>query len=161
MWAFLRRRTLTQWIMVGMVAGVVLGWADPDFSRKLQPAYDIFLRMIKAIIVPLIFSTLVVGIAGHGDDLKKVGRLGIPLPELAAAVVIVVETLGAVCLIIGLLTRFWAACMVVDMAVAILLAVLPQHHVPELEGLLLIGALAIVALGAGPVSLDRLFQKKG
>ncbi len=77
MWAFLRRRTLTQWIMVAMVAGVVLGWARPEWGVGLQPAYTVFLRMIKAIIVPLIFSTLVVGIAGHVDDLKKVGRLAL------------------------------------------------------------------------------------
>ena len=75
MWTFLRRRTLTQWILFGMVAGGVLGWLAPDLSVRLQPASTLFLRMIKSIIVPLIFSTLVGGIAGHGDDLRKVGRL--------------------------------------------------------------------------------------
>ena len=43
MWAWLRQRTLTQWIMVGMVAGVVLGAAAPEFSVGIQPAYTIFL----------------------------------------------------------------------------------------------------------------------
>lgn len=76
-WSFLRRRTLTQWILFGMVAGAVLGWQAPDLSVKLQPASTLFLRMIKSIIVPLIFSTLVGGIAGHGDDLRKVGRLAL------------------------------------------------------------------------------------
>ena len=95
MWTFLRRRTLTQWIMVGMVVGLILGWAAPAFSVKLQPAYTIFLRMIKAIIVPLIFSTLVGGIAGHGDDLKKVGRL-------ALRSIIYFEVVTTLALVVGL-----------------------------------------------------------
>src|SRR5512135_2690942 len=95
MWAFLRRRTLTQWIMVGMVLGVILGAAAPDFSVSLQPAYTIFLRMIKSIIVPLIFSTLVGGIAGHGDDLKRVGRL-------ALRSVIYFEVVTTLALVVGL-----------------------------------------------------------
>ena len=69
-----------------------------------------------------------------------------------------VETLGAACLALGLLTRFWALCMVVDMVVAIWRAVLPRA--PELELLLLVGALALLSLGAGPLSIDRLLQKK-
>jgi proton glutamate symport protein len=95
MWTWLRRRTLTQWIMVGMVLGVVLGAAAPDFSVSLQPAYTIFLRMIKSIIVPLIFSTLVGGIAGHGDDLKKVGRL-------ALRSIIYFEVVTTLALVVGL-----------------------------------------------------------
>src|SRR5512135_774226 len=95
MWAFLRRRTLTQWIMVGMVAGVVLGAAAPGFSVSIQPAYTIFLRMIKSIIVPLIFSTLVVGIAGHGDDLRKVGRL-------ALRSIVYFEVVTTLALVVGL-----------------------------------------------------------
>jgi proton glutamate symport protein len=95
MWSFLRRRTLTQWILVGMLAGIVLGWAAPDFSVGLQPAYTIFLRMIKSIIVPLIFSTLVGGIAGHGDDLKKVGRL-------ALRSIVYFEVVTTLALVVGL-----------------------------------------------------------
>jgi len=77
MWTFLRRRTLTQWILVGMVLGTLLGWAAPDVAVTLRPLATVFLRMIKSIIVPLIFGTLVVGIAGHGDDIKRVGRLAL------------------------------------------------------------------------------------
>jgi len=77
MWSFLKRRTLTQWILVGMVAGVVLGWAAPEVGLSLQPLSTLFLRAIKSIIVPLVFATLVVGISGHGDDLRKVGRLAV------------------------------------------------------------------------------------
>src|SRR2546426_34277 len=75
MWTFLRRRTLTQWIIAAMVVGVVVGIFFPRFAVSLSPISTVFLRMIKSIIVPLIFGTLVVGIAGHGDDMKGVGRL--------------------------------------------------------------------------------------
>ena len=77
MWTFLKRRTLTQWILVGMVAGVLVGWAAPAVGTGLQPLSTLFLRAIKSIIVPLVFATLVVGISGHGDDLRKVGRLAV------------------------------------------------------------------------------------
>jgi len=76
-WAFLRRRTLTQWILIGMALGTLLGWANPDLAIGLRPISTTFLRMIKSIIVPIIFGTLVVGIAGHGDDMKRVGRLAL------------------------------------------------------------------------------------
>ena len=87
--------------------------------------------------------------------------LGIPFPHVFAIVVIVVETLGAGCVAIGLMTRLWAACMVVDMVVAIRLAIMPTGRPFELEGLLLAAALALVALGAGPLSVGRLLQRKG
>jgi putative oxidoreductase len=86
------------------------------------------------------------------------GHLGIPVPIVFAGVVITVETFGAACLALGLLTRLWALCMVVEMCVAIWLAVLPRA--PELELLLLVGSLALLSLGAGPISIDRLLQKK-
>jgi len=72
----LGRRTLTAWIVVGLVAGAELGHDWPRVAENLQFLGTIFLRLIKVIIAPLLFGTLVVGIAGHAD-LKKVGRLGI------------------------------------------------------------------------------------
>lgn len=75
MWTLLRRISLTQWILIGMALGTLVGWAVPDFATTLRPLSTTFLRMIKSIIVPIIFGTLVVGIAGHGDDMKRVGRL--------------------------------------------------------------------------------------
>jgi proton glutamate symport protein len=77
----LRRISLTGWIVVAMVVGVVIGyldnrvWLDTDVAAMVQPLSTIFLRMIKSIVVPLIFASLVMGIAGHGDDLRRVGRL--------------------------------------------------------------------------------------
>jgi proton glutamate symport protein len=67
--------SLTTWIMVGLVAGGVIGWLRPDWGDKVYFLRDIFLNLIKSVIAPLVFSTLVVGIAG-GGDLKKVGRMG-------------------------------------------------------------------------------------
>ena len=67
----------SQWILISMVVGILIGWLAPEFAPNLKPFANIFLRMIKSLIVPLLFSTLVVGIAGHGDDMKKVGRLAL------------------------------------------------------------------------------------
>jgi proton glutamate symport protein len=84
MWKFLRRFTLTQWIFIAMLIGIVLGLTFPDAKRAqhggwaasdLKLLSDLFVRGIKMIIAPILFSTLVMGIAGHGGDLKKVGRL--------------------------------------------------------------------------------------
>ena len=73
----LRRISLTKWILIAMVIGVFVGWLFPDIGVAMKPLSTIFLRMIKSIIVPIIFGTLVVGIAGHGDDMKRVGRLAL------------------------------------------------------------------------------------
>lgn len=75
--AFIRNRSLTQWILISMALGTFVGWAFPDAAQYLKPFSAIFLRMIKSLIAPLIFATLVVGIAGHGDDMKRVGRLAL------------------------------------------------------------------------------------
>jgi proton glutamate symport protein len=72
-----RRPGLTQWIVIAMVAGVVLGWASPRAALAIEPLSAVFLRLIKSLIVPLVASTLLVGIAGHGDDMRRVGRLAL------------------------------------------------------------------------------------
>ena len=74
------RLSSTQWIAISMVLGIVAGYLlpaaeHPDFIMYMKATSSVFLRMIKSLIVPLLFATLVVGIAGHGDDMKKVGRL--------------------------------------------------------------------------------------
>ncbi len=70
------RRSLTTWILVSMVVGAEIGHDWPDFAVRLRVLSQIFLRLIKTVIAPLLFGTLVVGIAGHAD-LKKIGRMGI------------------------------------------------------------------------------------
>ncbi len=97
MWSFLRRRTLTQWIVAAMFAGVAIGVMFPAFAVSLLPISTAFIRIIKSIIVPLIFGTLVVGIAGHGDDMKRVGRL-------ALKSIVYFEIVTTLALFIGLLT---------------------------------------------------------
>src|SRR5258705_13949695 len=67
--------SLTTQILIGLVLGGLLGYVSPNWGNKIYFLRDIFLNLIKSIIAPLIFSTLVVGIAG-GGDLKKVGRMG-------------------------------------------------------------------------------------
>lgn len=69
------KRSLTTWILVAMVIGIAIGIDFPDFSQNLQFLSKIFLRMVKTIVAPLLFATLVVGIAGHAN-LKQVGRMG-------------------------------------------------------------------------------------
>jgi proton glutamate symport protein len=78
-----------------MVAGVLIGTFAPQFAVSLKPLSTVFLRMIKSIIVPLIFGTLVVGIAGHGDDMKRVGRL-------ALKSIVYFEIVTTLALVIGL-----------------------------------------------------------
>jgi proton glutamate symport protein len=88
--------SLTAQILIGLVAGILLGWLSPEWGMAIKPMADIFLRMIKMIIAPLIFSTLVVGIAGAGD-FRTVGRIGLKS-------IIYFEVATTVALIIGLVT---------------------------------------------------------
>jgi proton glutamate symport protein len=75
LWPRFRRLGLTQWIFIAMIVGVFVGYAFPQEAQQLKVVSNLFLRMIKCILVPLVFATLVVGIAGHSDDLKALGRL--------------------------------------------------------------------------------------
>ena len=88
------RLSLTTWIMIGLVAGGVLGYFRPAWGNRVFFLRDIFLNLIKSIIAPLVFSTLVVGIAG-GGDLKKVGRMG-------AKALLYFEVVTTIALFIGL-----------------------------------------------------------
>src|SRR5436189_148757 len=71
-----RMPPLTTQIFIGLVLGIIVGYVWPAFGVAIRPLADAFLRMIKMIIAPLLFSTLVVGIAGTGD-LKAMGRIGV------------------------------------------------------------------------------------
>ncbi|MFL6261618.1 MAG: dicarboxylate/amino acid:cation symporter [Thermoanaerobaculia bacterium] len=88
------RLSLTTWILIGLVAGGVLGYVQPEWGNKVYFLRDIFLNLIKSIIAPLVFSTLVVGIAG-GGDLKQVGRMG-------AKALIYFEIVTTIALFLGL-----------------------------------------------------------
>ena len=72
----LRRRSLTAWILIAMVVGAEVGHDFPGVAIQLRVLSQIFLRLIRTIIAPLLFATLVVGIAGH-SNLRQVGRMGI------------------------------------------------------------------------------------
>ena len=98
-----RRISPTQWVVVSMVLGVAVGYAFPDgpgttgfHATDLQVLSSVFLRMIKSLIVPLLFATLVVGIASHGDDMKRVGKL-------ALRSILYFEVVTTLALLIGLL----------------------------------------------------------
>jgi proton glutamate symport protein len=70
------KRSLTTWILISMIVGAEFGYDLPHVAVKMQVVSKIFLRLIKTIIAPLLFATLVVGIAGH-SNLKQVGRMGL------------------------------------------------------------------------------------
>jgi proton glutamate symport protein len=71
-----RKTSLTYWIFFAMLLGGEIGLDRPQFAEHLRVFSDIFLRLIKVIVAPLIFGTLVTGIAGHGN-LRSVGRIGV------------------------------------------------------------------------------------
>ena len=72
----MKNSQLSLFIFIALIAGVIVGWVAPDFAVQMHPLAAIFLRMVKMIIAPLLFATLVVGIAGHGDP-KSLGRIGV------------------------------------------------------------------------------------
>ncbi len=88
------RRNMTVWILWSMFAGVELGLDAPAFALNLHVLSDIFLRLVKTIVAPLILGTLISGIAAHGS-LKEVGRLGIKS-------LIYFEVLTTIALLVGL-----------------------------------------------------------
>jgi proton glutamate symport protein len=86
--------TTTQ-IFIGLVAGVIIGHFFPDLGVAIKPLADAFLRMIKMIIAPLLFATLVIGIAGTGD-LRAMGRIGLKA-------IVYFEVATTIALVLGLL----------------------------------------------------------
>ena len=97
----MKRPSSTQWIAIAMILGIALGYffpaaEYPSVAIAEKAVSSIFLRMIKSLIVPLIFGTLVVGIAGHGDDMRRVGRL-------AFRSIVYFEVVTTIALAIGLI----------------------------------------------------------
>ena len=72
----MRRLSLTTWILIAIVIGGAFGYLFPTAATELRILSTIFIRLIRTIVAPLLFATLVVGIAGHGN-LKQVGRMGV------------------------------------------------------------------------------------
>src|SRR5437762_518321 len=68
--------SLTTKIFIGLILGILLGWLSPEWGMAVRPLSLLFLNLIKSIIAPLIFATLVIGIAGTGD-IRQVGRIGV------------------------------------------------------------------------------------
>ena len=91
---------VTTQIFIGLLLGIAVGHFWPDFGVAIRPLADTFLRMIKMIIAPLLFATLVVGIAGTGD-MKAMGRIG-----LKAMVYFEIATTIALFLGLGLVNLF-------------------------------------------------------
>ena len=92
----MKHSKLTALIFIALILGVVVGHFAPDFAVRMKPFAVIFLRMVKMIIAPLLFATLVVGIAGHGDA-KSLGKIGLKT-------IIYFEIVTTLALIIGLTT---------------------------------------------------------
>ena len=90
----MKNSKLTIAIFISLFLGILAGWLFPDFAVKTHVLAEIFLRMVKMIIAPLLFATLVVGITGHGDP-KSLGRLGVKT-------VVYFEVVTTLALIIGL-----------------------------------------------------------
>ncbi len=90
----MKHSKLTALIFIALILGVLVGHFAPDFAVKMRPFAIIFLRMVKMIIAPLLFATLVVGIAGHGD-IKSLGKIGLKT-------IIYFEVVTTLALIIGL-----------------------------------------------------------
>ena len=90
-----KRRKLSLWIFSAMIIGVEVGMDFPAFALEMERFGKIFLRLIKSLVAPLIFGTLVVGIAGH-SNLKQVGRIGLKS-------ILYFEIVTTIALFIGLL----------------------------------------------------------
>ena len=90
----MKSKKLTLWIFLALIFGIVFGWVAPQYAVKMQPLADAFLRMIKMIIAPLLFATLTVGIAGHGN-IKSLGKVGVKT-------IVYFEVVTTIALFIGL-----------------------------------------------------------
>jgi proton glutamate symport protein len=94
LWSTIRRRSLMAWIFWAMIAGAELGVDAPAFAVSLRVLSDIFLRLIKTIVAPLILGTLITGIAAHGQ-MRSLGRMGLKA-------LVYFEILTTVAMLVGL-----------------------------------------------------------
>src|ERR1700728_350027 len=112
-WAAWRRRSLMAWIFWAMIAGGELGADAPAFAVSLRVFSDIFLRLIKTIVAPLILGTLITGIAAHGQ-MRSLGRMGLKA-------LVYFEVLTTIAMLVGL-----AAINITRAGVGL---AVPQQHV--------------------------------
>lgn len=91
----MKKPSLTSWILIALIVGALLGIFFPSFAKSLAPVSNIFLRLIKSIVGPLLFGTLVYGIASAGE-LKTMGRI-------AVKSMVYFEVVTTLALLIGLL----------------------------------------------------------
>ena len=86
-------------VLAAIVLGVLLGWSEPAWGAAMKPLGDAFIKLIKMLIAPIIFATVVTGIAGMGD-MKKIGRVGLKA-------LLYFEVVSTLALIIGLVVVNW------------------------------------------------------
>ena len=96
---------------------------------------------------------------GIGATAHMLSGVGFPFASIFAVILMTIETIGAICVLLGILTRAWAAVMAVVMVVAIVAVKIPGHGNFELEALILAGAVTLVALGDGPLSVAVRFKQ--
>lgn len=108
-----------------------------------------------------LFMRLAVGgvFLSHGLDRIHAGLPAFSAGTLLILLVIAIETVGAVCVLLGIWTRLWATAMAIFMAITIIADRLPHHANIELECVLLAGAVTLMALGDGPLSIGIRFKK--
>lgn len=114
----LRRKSLTTWILISIVIGIILGRDYPGIALSLQPLSQGFIRLVKTIVGPILFATLVYGIAGH-NDLKQVGRM-------AWKSLLYFYTATTLALFIGL-----AAINITKAGVGVDASKIPHHELPK------------------------------
>jgi putative oxidoreductase len=96
---------------------------------------------------------------GIGATAHMLANVGFPFSTIFAVILMTIETVGAICILLGILTRAWAGAMAVVMVVAILAVKVRNGMNFELEALLLAGAVTLVALGDGPLSIAVRFKR--
>lgn len=112
------KKDLTTWILTSMILGVIIGVEYPAVALSLQPLSSGFIKLVKTIVGPILFATLVYGIAGH-SDLKQVGRM-------AWKSLLYFNVATALAILIGL-----AAINISQAGKGIDLSHLPQHDLPK------------------------------
>lgn len=119
----IKQRSLTSWILFGILAGAIIGYDFPEVAKSLQPLSSGFIRLVKTIVGPILFATLVYGIAGH-SDLKQVGRM-------AWKSLLYFYSATTIALFIGL-----AAINITKAGVGIDATKIPQEELPQTMGTL-------------------------